>query len=259
MEERRKLGEFEIVRELSRSSIASVYEGYQPSLRRKVLIKRLHPQLSGDTEIRARFEREAHALAANRHEHVIHIYDYHASKEMIYLITEWIESGSLVDYKAEHGPFCEKEAIGVALDVLSGLAAAHEAGIIHRDIKPSNLLVSERYGIKITDFGLAQFEGSPTLTQQGAIVGTPAYMAPEILSGGEIDARCDLYSVGVTIYELMTGVNPFAADNVSETLNRIGTLKPPALEGISSQFNRFLAILLEKRPEKTIRFRTTSL
>ncbi|MBD3166765.1 protein kinase [bacterium] len=247
---RQRVGQFDVVRELSRSSIASVYEGYQPSRRRPVLIKSLHPQLAGDAEMRGRFEREAQALSVIQHEHIVNIIDYHADADEIYMITEWIGGGSVAEHYQKEGSLSQREALALCLDVLSGLAKAHESGIIHRDIKPSNLLVSRQSGIKITDFGLAHFEGSPSLTQQGMVVGTPAYMAPEFITGGVADARSDLYSLGVTLYELMTGENPFLADNVSETLNRVLSLKPHPLDGVDPTFHKLLFAMLEKRPER---------
>ncbi|HEB84382.1 MAG TPA: serine/threonine protein kinase, partial [Bacteroidetes bacterium] len=245
-----KLAGYRIGREISRSSIASVYEGEQPSLGRKVLIKILHPQLASDPEIRARFEREAQALARIKHKNIVHVYDYRSDAEAVLLVSEWIAHGSLEEYLREHGPIDERHAAALALDVLEGLAAAHEAGIIHRDIKPANLLIAAGGSIKITDFGLAQFEDSPHLTQQGVVMGTPAYAAPEVISGRPPDARCDLYSLGVTLYELLTGTNPFRAENLSETLNRVLSLKPDPLEGVSPEMGKFLASLLEKRPER---------
>jgi len=245
-----RLGEYRIDREIARSSIASIYEGYQESLDRKVLIKRLHPQLVGDAEIRARFEREARAIARIKHKNIVHIYDYRADDDLVLLVSEWISGGTLEELVRNEGPLTEREAVALCLDMLEGLAVAHENGIIHRDIKPSNLLISHSGAIKITDFGLAQFEGSPNLTQQGVVMGTPAYMAPELVSGSPADARSDLYGVGITVYELMSGVNPFRSDSMSQTLNRVTSLKPEPLEGVLPEFSDFLLHLMDKRPDR---------
>ncbi len=250
VEDRGKIGDFEIVRELSRSSVTSVFEGYQASLDRTVLIKRLHPQLADDDDLRARFEREAKALARIKHKNIVHIYDYQASPESVHLVTEFVSGGSLADRLKQLGTLTEREAVAVAVDVLEGLKVAHREGIVHRDIKPGNLMVGHTGQIKITDFGLAQFEGSPSLTMQGMVIGTPAYIAPEVISGSPAGPRSDLFSLGVTLYELMTGVNPYLADNMSETLNRIISLKPQPLDGINPEMQRLLFKLLEKKPDR---------
>ncbi|HEX03748.1 MAG TPA: serine/threonine protein kinase, partial [Bacteroidetes bacterium] len=239
---------YRIDREISRSSITSVYQGYQESLQRKVLIKRLHPQFVSDPEIRSRFEREAHALARIKHKNIVHIYDFRADDELMLLVQEWISGGSVADFIRSHGPFSEREAVALAIDVLEGLNVAHEAKVIHRDIKPSNLMLSNVDSIKITDFGLAHFEGSPTLTQQGAIMGTPAYMPPEVVNGEPGSAKGDIYSLGVTLYELLTGNNPFQADNISQTLQRVLTVKPTKLEGVRDDTNRLLLSMMAKDP-----------
>jgi len=250
VEKIRTIGDYKIVRELSRSSIASVYEGDQPSLDRHVLIKRLHPELIGDEDIRVRFEREAHSLAKIKHKNIVHIYDFQVSEESVYLVAEWIAGGSLEQRLKDKGTLSEREAVALALDVLEGLHVALQAGIIHRDIKPANLLISHSGDIKITDFGLAQFEGSPSVTMQGMVVGTPAYLAPEVVAGQPSDVRCDLYAVGVTLYEMMTGINPFLADSISETLSRVMNVKPTPLEGVSQITQELLFWLLEKKPDK---------
>lgn len=245
-----RLAGYRIDREIARSAIASIYEGYQESLERKVFIKHLHPQFASDVEIRTRFEREAQALARVKHTNIVHIYDFRADDEIIMLVSEWIEGGTLQQYMARKGALTERETVALAMDVLRGLDYAHAAHIVHRDIKPSNILIAEHGVIKITDFGLAQFEDAPGLTQQGAAMGTPAYMAPELVNGLPADARSDLYNLGVTLYEAITGANPFKSDNFSTTLNLVMSFKPTPLDGVHSEFNTFLMSLLDKRPEK---------
>jgi len=246
----RKLADYRIDREISRSSIASIYQGYQESLNRKVLIKSLHPQLVGDNEIRVRFEREAHALARIKHKNIVHIYDYKADDSQAVLVSEWIDGGSVEEYIKKHGPLTEKEAIALGLSVLEGLSVAHKKGIIHRDIKPDNLLIAITGVLKITDFGLAQFEGAPSVTQQGVAMGTPSYIAPELVSGEAADQRSDLYNLGVTLYELLTGTNPFQADNLSQTLNNVVSIRPEHLSGITPEFNSLLMSLMAKQPNR---------
>ncbi|MBS1261487.1 MAG: Serine/threonine-protein kinase PknL [Calditrichaeota bacterium] len=244
-----RIAGYRVDREISRSTIASVYQGYQESLQRKVLIKRLHPQFVRDREIRARFEREAHALARIKHKNIVHIYDYRADDELMLLVSEWIAGGSVSEFIRRHGPLDEAAALALAIDVLEGLQVAHAARVIHRDIKPGNLLLAGST-VKITDFGLAHFEGSPAVTQQGAVMGTPAYMAPEVVSGRPATANCDLYSFGVTLYEVLSGENPFQAGHVSQTLQNVLAVKPDRLEGVHAETNRLLQALMAKDPNQ---------
>ncbi|MBZ0263477.1 protein kinase [bacterium] len=250
MEERRQIGKYRIVREISRSSITAVYEAVQPPLDRKVLIKRLHPELTKDPDMTIRFEREAQALGLIRHPNIVHIYDYQADEESVHLVVEWVPGGSVADLLVKHGAVSEREAVAIAVDILDGLSTAHKAGIIHRDIKPDNLLISHGGSIKITDFGLSQFEGSPALTQQGMVIGTPAYMPPEVINTGNATVKSDLYSVGVTLYELVTGENPFLGTNISDTFTRVLNKKPAQLDGVSPKFQKLLNSMLEKKVEK---------
>lgn len=247
METAEYIGKYKIVRRITHSSIASVFEALQPPFNRRVLLKRLNPEHISDPQIRQRFEREAQALAVIKHRNIVHIYDFHSDPDIFYLVEEWVDGGSVADLIHERRSLTERETIALFLDVLQGLDKAHKAGIIHRDIKPGNLLITGNGTVKLTDFGLAQFEGSPGLTQQGMVIGTPAYMAPETVSTGAGSIRSDLYSIGVCMYECLTGTNPFLADNLSETFTRVLSVKPPALEGISPELNRLLTSLLEKK------------
>ena len=183
-------------------------------LDRPVFVKLLHPALSADAEIRARFEREAKAVARLDHPNLVRIYEYGEDPdEGLYMLLEWVEGRTLTARLAE-GPLGGAEWLPLARELLAGLAALHSVGILHRDLKPDNILIrltDEGPGYKITDFSLAALRDAPRLTHHEAIVGTPAYMSPEQAAGGVPDERSDLFALGVVLYEAATGDNPFLA------------------------------------------------
>jgi eukaryotic-like serine/threonine-protein kinase len=203
-------------------------------LDRPVFVKVLNPALAQDKEIRARFEREAKAVARLDHPNLVRIYEYgEDADEGMYMILEWVEGETLAQQIAKGKRFSGDEFVTLARELLSGLAALHKVGILHRDLKPENVLAREiqipgkpdgpsrRTQFKITDFSLAALRDAPKLTHHEAIVGTPAYMAPEQAAGGQPTERSDLFSLGVMLYEAATGANPLIGETMLDTLRRI--------------------------------------
>jgi len=254
MEGETGIGPYRIDAEIAHSSICTIYRAWEPSLDRPVLIKKLHPQMSREEDIRKRFEREAQVCARVKHENIVDIYGYRADEDVTMLVMEFVEGQSLGELISKRGRIEWKTVLIMLAGVLKGLAYAHSKGVTHRDIKPDNLLVSDEGRVKITDFGLAIISDSSRMTVQGAVVGTPAYLPPEQVSGGVYDFRGDLFSTGVTIYEALTGVSPFSGQSFSETLKKILTYSPPSpsslLPDIPAEFDQILARLLEKQPSK---------
>ena len=204
--------------------MAIVYRGRDTALDREVAVKLLHPHLAQAAESRARFSREARAVARLAHPSIVEIYDYAGDgAPEAYLVTEFIRGQTLRTFAQEIG-FANPEAgllIGRAL--ADALAHAHSAGVIHRDLKPENVMVQEgdRPAVKLTDFGIARILASDErMTMTGALVGSPNHMAPEIVEGKEADERSDLFSLGTILYWLATGQLPFAASNPTATLRR---------------------------------------
>ncbi len=243
-------------KKISESSTTSVYRAFDDTLGREVLLKVLHRHLAHDEHVRERFVREARACASLRSEHIVQVYDLRAYDGSPAIIMEYVAGRSLKDVIAEGKDrtfvFTEKAAV----HVLRGLAAAHAQGIIHRDIKPGNILVSAAGTIKITDFGLAQISVAPTLTTEGTIVGTPAYLAPEVLRGETADARTDLFSLGATLVELLTGKQLFEGSTYSECLNRISRFKPDMLDSLAAQSTPEFVAFLKKlmQPDRNQRY-----
>ena len=247
------IGQYEILKELSHGSITSVYKAYQPSLKRTVLIKRLHQKLVNEADIRDRFFREAQVCAQISHPNIVSVYDFSSSEEGTYLILEFVSGNSLAEV-LNGQPFPLEVAIAMIIEILKGLKFAHDKGVIHRDIKPDNLLLSDNGLVKVSDFGLAIFEGATTLTQQGMVVGTPAYMSPEQASGKKLDKSSDIFSLGIVFFEMLTGVNPYKADSLSACIKKIISDPSPKLSAYRSdlpiQSEKILNRMMEKNSSK---------
>ena len=250
---------FELTRVISRSALATAYEGYQPSLHRKVFLKKLHPQFAKDPDIQARFKREAQICAKIKHVNLVDIHDYIVADDLAVLVLEYVEGKSIAELLKQKGPLPVNVAISILLEILHGLNYAHAKGVIHRDLKPENILISDEGEVKVSDWGLSFSPDLAALTHQGMALGTPAYMSPEAASGGEITIRSDLFSLGVTIYEMFTGIRAFQGDSISETLKKVLSDSPPKLsesrQDIPLGIDRVVAKLLEKSPNR--RFAST--
>jgi serine/threonine protein kinase len=214
--EGQNLGKYRILEPLGRGGMAQVYKAYHPQLDRYVAIKILRSDLVEDAEFLARFRREARAVAALRHPHIVQIYDFDVQDDLYYMVMELLEGDTLKAYinttrvRGEHLPL--GEIVRIFLDVLDGLSYAHREGIIHRDLKPANIMLSRQGQAVLTDFGIAQIVGGTQYTVAGALMGTLNYMAPEQGLEGHCDARSDIYSLGIAYFEALTGTVPFDAD-----------------------------------------------
>jgi len=209
------IDEYQILRRLGRGGMADVYVALHQTLDRQVALKVLRRQLANDAGYVERFRREARAAAKLNHPNIVSVYEVGRSNDNHYIAQELIDGGNLKDEVERNGPLKPEAAVDVLRAVSSALSAAHQAGITHRDIKPENILRSQRGEIKVADFGLARV-GTGTgndLTQVGLTMGTPRYMSPEQVQGKTADPRSDLYSLGCTMYFLLSGRPPFEADD----------------------------------------------
>ncbi len=210
------LGKYQILEPLGRGGMARVYRAYHPQLDRYAAIKVLRSDLVEDEEFLARFRQEAKAIAALRHPNIVQVYDFDIDDEFYYIVLELLEGDSLkvrlADYAARDERMPWGEMVRILLDVLDGLAYAHNEGMIHRDVKPANILLSRRGQAVIGDFGIAQIVGGTRHTATGAMMGTLNYMAPEQGLENKCDARSDIYSLGIVFYEMLTRHTPFEAD-----------------------------------------------
>lgn len=223
-----KIGHYTIVSELGRGGMGVVYKAHEESLNRYVAIKVLGEQLSGDPSFVTRFVREAQAAAALSHPNIIQIFFIGEDNGRHYFVMEYVKGKSLLAMVKEEGKIDNPRATQYMLQATNGLAAAHDRGFLHRDIKPANLLVDESGLLKIADFGLALPQDAATrLTATGMLVGTPGYLSPEQCMAQPVDQRTDIYSLGVTFYEILSGRMPFQADSPLALLRKILHEEPP--------------------------------
>ena len=219
--------QFTIEEKIQEGVFTSVYRAFDPVLQRRVLLKVLHKHHAADPDLRQRFLREAQACAALRSEYIVQVYALSEYENCPAIVMEFVEGVSLKHCIANESTRTLTYVNKVALHALRGLVAAHERGIIHRDIKPGNILVANDGTFKISDFGLASLAFVPSITAQGMVLGTPAYMSPEHISGApDIDGRADVYGFGVLFFEALTGQLPYLGDPGPSLLVRI--LNEPA-------------------------------
>jgi serine/threonine-protein kinase len=219
-------GRYHIEAELGSGGVGTVYRARDAKLGRPVAIKVLQEKYGASRELRHRFEREAHALAALSHPHVVTVTDFGVSHGMPYLVMELLEGTTLSD-RLESGPLGGEEAIDVTRQVLRALTFVHDQGFVHRDMKPGNIFLQSVPGsnahVKILDFGLAKVlerdQTTTVLTRAGQVFGTPSYMAPEQVGAESTDARTDLYAVGIILFEMLAGRPPFRGD-VTEVMRQ---------------------------------------
>ena len=198
---------------IARGGMATVYLATDTRLDRDVALKVMHPHLADDEQFVARFHREAKSAASLSHPNVVAVFDQGAQGDAVYLAMEHLPGATLRDLLASSGPLSPREALGVLEPVLDALGTAHRAGLIHRDVKPENVLIGDDGRVKVADFGLARAaSGSASGTTQGMLIGTVAYLSPELVLRGVADARSDVYAAGVMLFELLTGRQPFTGE-----------------------------------------------
>ncbi|SDS52291.1 Stk1 family PASTA domain-containing Ser/Thr kinase [Agrococcus carbonis] len=202
---------YEVGDRIARGGMASVYEAVDRRLDRKVAVKVMHPHLGDDPDFRERFIQEARAAARLAHPNVVNTYDQGEDGDLAWLVMELVPSITLRDLLGERGRITPEQSLDVLEAVLAGLAAAHRAGIVHRDLKPENILLAHDGRIKIGDFGLARAAHANTATGK-ALLGTIAYLSPELVTRGVADTRSDIYAVGIMLFEMLTGAQPFTGD-----------------------------------------------
>lgn len=207
------LGDFQILRKLGSGGMGQVYLARQLSLKRDVAVKLLRNDLAANVTALKRFEAEAHAVARVNHPNIVQVYHLGEYDGLRYMVLEYVDGRNLRDYLVRRGPPDLPVTLSVIRQVAMALQKAHEQGIVHRDIKPENILVTRKVEVKVTDFGLSRFFTGETpalnLTQSGVTLGTPLYMSPEQVQGGNVDHRSDIYSFGITCYHLLAGEPPF--------------------------------------------------
>lgn len=245
------LGKYQIVREIARSNDI-VWEAVDPELGRRVAIKELNlPE--GVTEAQRqerinRFLREAKAAGRLSHPNIVTIHEVGIDGGRHYIVMEYLEGENLRERLQRQGAIPLKEAVDITLQVLAALEHAHRMGVVHRDIKPENIHILPDGLVKLTDFGIARIVFEPNITIDGQIFGTPSYMSPEQIEGGEIDQRTDIFSVGVVLYEMLTGRKPFTGESIVTITYNIMHKEPTPPPGVPYGIERVLMRAMAKRP-----------
>jgi serine/threonine protein kinase len=244
---------YEIVGELGSGGMATVYKAIQKSLGRAVAIKELKKAYHADNVIVQRFEREARLAASFQHENIVHIYDYGRKPEYC-IVMEYVDGTTLARIIEEMGPLPTDVGVMIALQVASALEYAHARGLIHRDIKPGNIMVKRNGEVKVMDFGIAWIKNLGSLTIPGTLIGTPSYMSPEQVLGGPLDARSDLFSLGIVLYEMFTGIKPFQDEKTASITAKIVKAKflsPRSVNGdLPRSIQRIIRKCLKKKPHR---------
>ncbi len=249
----RKVGAYRVLGELGRGGMAQVYKGLHEEIQREVALKELLPEAQKDRESMSRFRREALALAAFRHQNIVTLYDLVEKSESLFMVLEFVDGPTLQEL-IQGGPLPADVAAVVGARIASALDHAHFRHIIHRDLKPGNVMLTKAGEVKLMDFGIAKDVDLVALTQQGMAVGTPAYMSPEQVTGAPLDPRTDLFSLGVLLYEALTGARPFQGKTAGEIFAKVRDGKYTPLSKVAPHVPAPLAHVvkraLEVKPEK---------
>ncbi|MBF0610757.1 MAG: protein kinase [Magnetococcales bacterium] len=256
MSDLEKLGKYQIRRVLGKGAMGVVYEGFDPGIERVVAIKTIHKALlegEGGAELLARFKREAQAAGRLMHPNIVAIYEYGEDQGIPFIAMEFIKGKELKDLIKDKARFTTQQVTEVMTQILDAMQYVHSNGVVHRDMKPANIVILENGQVKVADFGIARVESS-TMTQMGAVMGTPSYMSPEQFMGQRVDARADLFSIGVILYELLTGEKPFPGQAVATIMQKVlnAPVEPPTSFNfdIPDSFNALVRKALAKRPSE---------
>jgi len=245
------LGKYRIIREIARSNDI-VYEAIDPTMARRVAVKELQlpPHLAGaqKRERIERFYREAKAAGTLSHRNIVTIHDVGQENDRHFLVMEYLEGQSLRDILQMQGALPLKETVEITLQLCDALSYAHSRGVVHRDVKPDNVHILPGGVIKLTDFGIARITAEPSITTQGQVFGTPSYMSPEQVASHTVDHRTDLFSLGITLYEMLTGRKPFVGDSVITITYNIMNNQPTMPVGIPGPLQQILQRALAKDP-----------
>lgn len=227
-----QIGKYEILGELGRGGMGTVYKGRDTVIGRDVAIKIIHEQVSDKLGVKKRFYREAQSAGRLSHQNITTVYDVREEDGQPFIVMEYLEGLDLSEILKAGTPISIRDKLNIATQICRGLQFAHEQGVIHRDIKPANVRVLPSGRIKIMDFGIARMQETgvqETLTQANTVLGTPGYMSPEQVMGKELDRRSDIFSFGVLFYELLTGNKPFAGDHIATIIHKILHTEPEPL------------------------------
>jgi len=255
----KQLGRYDLTSVLGKGAMGIVYEGMDPKLHRKVAIKTiLKGHMDDDDaakEYSMRFMREAQAVARLNHPHIVQVYDFGEEKDVAYIVMEFIKGKELKNFFDANERFELKEVVRIMCELLDALDFAHEGGIVHRDIKPANVMLDGQARVKLADFGVARVSDDRSAaekTQAGTMVGTPAYMSPEQITGGNVDRRSDIFSAGIILYQFLTGEKPFTGSGAWTIAKKIIQDHPPVPSSINNTISLLFDNVVNKALSKTM-------
>ena len=249
-------GRYELLEKTGGGGMAVVYKAKCHLLKRYVAVKILRPDLVDNEEFVTRFKRESQAAASLSHPNIVNMYDVGQENGTHYIVMEYVDGMTLKEYIRKEGRLTSKEAVRIASQICSALHHAHENNIVHRDIKPQNILINKEGTAKVADFGIARAVTSSTVTMAGAnVIGSVHYFSPEQAKGGYVDKKSDIYSLGIVLYEMVTGVVPFEGDSaisvalkhIQEQVTPPGEINPDVPKSIQYIIQRAIEKNLENR------------
>jgi serine/threonine protein kinase len=252
--EQPQLGRYVIESEIGRGAMGVVFKATDSVLQRTVAVKTVNMALEREhaDKYEARFYQEARAAGGLNHPNIVTVYDAGKAGDVVYMAMEYIQGVELRTLFTEGQPMGVTQALSIAAQVAEGLAYAHQAGVVHRDIKPANIMVVADGPVKITDFGIARMRASADLTQTGMMLGSPKYMSPEQVIGKRADHRSDIFSLGVIVYEMLTGAAPFSGENITALMYQIVNFAPPAPSSVNKAVPEMLDFILAKMLAKPV-------
>jgi len=253
-----RIGNCRIVEEIASGGMAVVYRAVQEPLGRTVAIKALKTSAAAEENVVTRFEREAKSLGMLQHENIIHVYDFYRERGALFIVMEYVQGTDLYDLLEKCGRLPYDVAAITAMQVARALDYIHYRGIVHRDIKPANIMITRTGGVKVMDFGIARDANFQDLTEAGTGIGTPAYMSPEQVLGDKLDARSDIFSLGVVLYQMVTGKKPFVEDERRSAMHKIRLEKHVGVRKLNPEIPRELERVIDRCLEKQPRDRWRS-
>lgn len=249
------VGRYKVGNVIGRGGMAQVYIGEQTNIKRQVAIKVLHSYMASDETFIRRFEREVQTIANLQHPRVLPVYDFGKYEDILYIVMAYMAGGTLEEVIAK-GQLSLSETVDYTRQIAEGLDYAHRYGIVHRDLKPGNMLLDSENNLHLSDFGIAHISQSATALTGSSVVGTPAYMAPEMFEGGELTPATDIYALGITIYEMLTGARPFVGETPAQVMLNHLTGPIPDIQATHPEIPQTVGYVLQRALAKkpTIRY-----
>lgn len=254
-----RIGNYEVVEQIARGGMATIYKARDVLRHQTVALKVLPPELGFSEGFLSRFQREVETLKGLRHPSIVRLYDVGRTENLHYFCMEYVSGGSVEQIINRTGKLDIKQAIDIAMGVTEALEYAHQQGVIHRDIKPANLLLDESAKVKVSDFGVAKVVDATQMTLTGGIVGTVEYLAPEQVEGRRVSPRTDVYSLGVSLYQMVTGRLPFTGTTPTEILQKHRFSLPESPRELNPEVPRRLSQLIEQMLQKEAERRPESM